>query len=115
MSEEASPSLLDRLRSDACAQAGAAYLVYGLVYLLAATLELTPERRVDNWWIWFVGGGVLVVVLPPLIWRGVPIPPRWARHSSPRRFAPVPRKRAPLCELRTPCRQALPSPKMPVF
>jgi hypothetical protein len=59
------------------AQAAAAYVVYGLVYLGGAWVQMTPERRSAGgpipWWAFFVAGALLVVVLPPLVLRG----PRW--------------------------------------
>ena len=53
--------------------AALAYLVYGCVYLLGAALQMTPDRQHDfygvPWWGFFVGGALLLMGLPVLIWQ----------------------------------------------
>jgi hypothetical protein len=55
-------------------RAALAYAIYGLVYLFGAWLQLTPDRQHDfhgvPWWVFFVVGAALIVVVPALIWRG---------------------------------------------
>lgn len=63
-----------RLRSDPYAVAAVGYAVYGVVYLVGASLSLTPERRTVAfgfvpWWVFYVAGVALLVVLPVFVWR----------------------------------------------
>ncbi len=50
-----------------------AYVVYGLVYLVGAASQLTPDRQHDfygvPWWAFFVIGAALVGTFPVLIWK----------------------------------------------
>ena len=50
------------------------YFFYGLVYLGGAISRLTPDRMVTffgfvPWWAFYVAGGLMVAVLPLLVWR----------------------------------------------
>lgn len=59
-------------------RAAAAYAFYGVVYLVGAIMELTPERKVVfwgfvPWWAFYVAGAALLLSLPVFIARGV----RW--------------------------------------
>ncbi len=54
--------------------AAIAYAIYGIVYLVAAIIELTPDRKVTRhgipWWFWYLTGVALILTLPVLIDRG---------------------------------------------
>ena len=54
--------------------AALSYLLYGIVYFLGAALRMTPERQVHfhglPWWSFFLGGAVLLGVIPYFIWHG---------------------------------------------
>jgi ABC-type Na+ efflux pump permease subunit len=55
-------------------RAAVAYLVYGLVYLLGAVLQLTPDRQRDffgfvPWWVFYLAGVLVICTLPVFIWR----------------------------------------------
>ena len=59
--------------TDAHAQAAAAYVAYGLVYLASAWAAMTPERMQPTWglpwWSFFVAGSVLLLVVPWLVMK----------------------------------------------
>ncbi len=49
------------------------YLIYGIVYLFGAILQITPERMgvyfgFVPWWAFYLLGAVAVVLLPLLVW-----------------------------------------------
>ena len=49
------------------------YLIYGMVYLLGAILQITPERMgvffgFVPWWAFYLLGALAVVLLPLLVW-----------------------------------------------
>jgi hypothetical protein len=53
--------------------AAVGYAAYGLVYLLGAVLELTPERMRSfggvPWWVFYVVGAALLGLMPILVWK----------------------------------------------
>jgi hypothetical protein len=63
------PAMADPYR-----RAAVAYVVYGLVYLVGAILQLTPDRQRDffgfvPWWAFYVAGAAVILTLPVLVWR----------------------------------------------
>jgi len=54
-------------------RAAQGYFAYGVVYLIGAASQLTPDRQHDfygiPWWAFFVVGAALVAIVPWLIWR----------------------------------------------
>ena len=61
-------------RLDPYRLAAVCYFVYGVVYLVGACISLTPERMVTffgfvPWWAFYVAGGLMMLVLPLLVWR----------------------------------------------
>ena len=69
-------------------QAAIAYAVYGVVYLVGAVIQLTPDRQVEffgfvPWWTFYVVGAALILSLPILVWR------RYRRFTQVLSFFPV--------------------------
>jgi len=61
-------------RDHAYQTAAASYSIYGLIYLAGAIAQLTPERQINffgfvPWWLFYLGGVFLILLLPVLIWR----------------------------------------------
>jgi hypothetical protein len=59
-------------------QAALTYIVYGVVYMVGAILELDASRQITHWgfvpwWAFYVMGAAFLVVLPIFIWKDV----RW--------------------------------------
>ena len=51
-----------------------AYVAYGVVYMIGAVIQLTPDRQRDffgfvPWWVFYLLGAALVLSLPVLVWR----------------------------------------------
>lgn len=60
-------------RGDPYRRAAVMYFIYGVVYLLGAILQITPERMGDffgfvPWWAFYLLGALSVVFIPVLVW-----------------------------------------------
>ncbi|AWT59153.1 MAG: hypothetical protein DF168_00333 [Candidatus Moanabacter tarae] len=65
--------ILPTARGDPYRRAAIMYLIYGIVYLLGAILQITPERMgvffgFVPWWAFYLLGMLSVVFLPFLVW-----------------------------------------------
>lgn len=66
-------------RDHAYQTAATSYGIYGLIYLAGAIAQLTPGRQITffgfvPWWFFYLGGVLLVLLLPVLIWRRPQLP-----------------------------------------
>jgi hypothetical protein len=60
--------------ADPYRRAAVGYVIYGLVYLGGAVIELSPERQRDffgfvPWWVFYIAGLGLVLTIPVVVWQ----------------------------------------------
>lgn len=55
-------------------QAAWAYAIYGVCYLggglYLAAMDIAPRALRSGDWVWFIMGGIIVILFPWLLWRG---------------------------------------------